>query len=116
MITLTVTLKDTPHQVVLAFETAASADLCRKSMSEQAGGDATLNTAIRTEDDFGKSASWAFYSAVALEWCDLESYWDYRNKVSLIKLRAEAKFNIALGQDPSLAPMVGGVRPEFGSR
>lgn len=110
MLTLTITLVDTIHQIVLGFQKQQAADEaiahCRADTADE----------ITIEDDYGHSVDIAPRDIVSTVLTDPEEDWKFRNELSIIKLRAENDFNDRLSRDPTLKFLVGGARAEFGSR
>lgn len=106
MLTLTLTLKGSEHQIVLAFDTIKSAD----------GARADLRNPDRCQgvmDDYGQIIDIRSDDIICMSLADVERHWEYRNAVSVIKLRAEHNFNLKLGADPTLQFLVGSAGPGF---
>ncbi len=109
MITLTVTLRSTSHQIVLAYDSETSMCDGAKELIEDGPG-------LMLSDDYGQVAKMQRNDVASICTVDVEKHWEYRNKVSIIKLKAENDFNRLLNEQPDLRFLVGGVRPEFGSK
>lgn len=106
MITLTITLKSTDHQIVFAYDT-------QESLTSK--GSIDCGMVVRT-DDYGQEAKYMSDDVISTVLSDTEKHWEYRNAVSIIKLKAENDFNALLQADPSLRFLTGGIRPDFGSK
>lgn len=108
MFTLTITFDNTTHQIVLGFESLKTAKQARESILDESESETTV------VDDFGREASVRPSDVVSLVIGDVEEEWRQRNKISIIKLRAENDFNVLLNADPTLKFLVGGAGPRFG--
>lgn len=108
MFTLTVTFDSTTHQIVLGFESLKTAKQALEAIPEKSSAPTTV------VDDFGREASFRPSDVVSLVIGDVEEEWRQRNKISIIKLRAENNFNVLLNADPTLKFLVGGAGPRFG--
>lgn len=108
MFTMTITLKHTEHQIVLAFDTMDSLLKVRSSTKDA--------KELVLADDYGQAVQIPRDNIAGVEMTDVENHWKYRNKLSIIKLRAENDFNLALQSDPTLMFLVGGAGPSFGRK
>ncbi len=114
MLTLTITLKGTEHQITLAFNSMETRDAAARSIN-----DMSQNSAIQfvqVEDDYGQMATWERNSMLASLLTDAALHWKFRNKMTIIRAEAELALNQELGQRPDLKFLVGGARAEFGSK
>ncbi len=108
MITLTITLKSTAHQIILAFDSEASIRSAEHKIVEDG--------LMSMTDDYGQTASWAANDQVSASRQDIEQHWRYRNAISVFKLVAEKDFNLRLQQNPDLKYLLDGFKSDFGVR
>ena len=106
MLTLTITLKSSAKQIELAFDS-------RNSMHQKARC-LMVPGSQSAEDDYGHVVFLRGEDVDSIEEIDLDQHWSFRGKVSIIKLRAEAKFRLDIEQQPDLRPYVAPVSPKFG--
>lgn len=106
MFTLTITQRDTTHQIVLAFTSMANAKIMRDELL-------TAEIALyEVEDDYGQNVSVSMASIQHMILRDVEKHWEYLTKDKVIRMRAENSFNRLLESDPTLEFMVS-QRPGF---
>ncbi len=114
MLTLTITLKGTEHQIVLVFNSMETRDAAARIINDMSQNPAIQF--VQVEDDHGQMATWERGSMLASVLMDPQQHWKFRNKMTIIRAEAELALNQELGQRPDLKFLVGGARAEFGSR
>lgn len=106
MLTMTISFKHTDHEIVLGFETPTSAKAaCQK---------VPMAGSVCISDDFSQNVDFKGEDVLCVTLMDPTEHWKLRNYLSLVKLRAENDFNMAIQKDPTLSMLVGGAGPRFG--
>ena len=103
MITLTITLKSTAHQIVLGYKTSATAEQNLTEAIDKTGGDGV----VCINDDYGQYAQYANSDVASIVKTDLDQYREYIVAKQAWKLRTETAFATYCQQNPDLAPFIG---------
>jgi hypothetical protein len=106
MFTKTITLKGSRHQIVLGYKSMETMTSAMREAPITPDSDH-----IRLKDDFGQTAYYTQDNLVSVVVTDLDAHEDLRVARSIAEARAQSAFQTALGQDPTLGFLVGGVKP-----
>lgn len=102
MFLLTITLRGTDHQVVLAYATRETLQKTKDDLAKLEDHPVAV-----LQDDFGHAAFWQRADVVSMVFSDIEEDWEFRNEKNLAALRAEIAFQHQLERDPTLRPFIG---------
>lgn len=103
MITLTITLKSTPHQIVLGYKGDETVDVAVGKIADQARADLS----VMIGDDYGQRVFYEAKDVASVVRTDLDAYTDFKiNKVAW-QSRGEKAAQLYFEQRPDLKEYVG---------
>lgn len=103
MILMTLTFRDTQHQIMLGFKQKSTLAEALKLLPAEDQGDMEAEL----KDDYNQTAVFIMRDLIAMEVADVEDFCAFRNELRMIRAEGEQTFQTRLGQRPDLKFFVG---------
>lgn len=97
MLIVVITLKNTDHQIRLAFKSAETL-----AAASRAGTISDPNRSIKFRDDFGAEAQYDHSEIASILTYDAAGEAERMNHIKLIQMRADQQFRQKINEDPTL--------------